>query len=158
MIYGTIQRAGRWTPALRRRFAVAAGLGARLEFIVVLACVSPCGYKPSVAKEASRQGAFFWRKHEWRRVKTMQEALRIAAEARKTPPENTARRGGNRVRLALSKNKSPVGETPTRPDRGKPRPKAQSPQSGKPPLQPSRENPDYLYISGRGHLNRCKQA
>jgi hypothetical protein len=26
--------------------------------------------------------------HEWRRVKTMQEALRIAAEARKTPPEN----------------------------------------------------------------------
>jgi hypothetical protein len=41
--------------------------------------------------------------HEWRRVKTVQEALRIAAEARKTPPENAARRGGDRIRLALVK-------------------------------------------------------
>jgi hypothetical protein len=39
--------------------------------------------------------------HDWRRVKTVQEAIRIAAEARKTPPENSARRGGNRVRLTL---------------------------------------------------------
>jgi len=35
--------------------------------------------------------------------KTMEEASVIAAVARKTPPENIARRGGNRVRLALVK-------------------------------------------------------
>jgi hypothetical protein len=49
------------------------------------------------------EGALSDGTHEWRRPKTMEEALRIAAEARKTPPENTARRGGNRIRLALVK-------------------------------------------------------
>jgi hypothetical protein len=39
--------------------------------------------------------------HEWRRVKTMDEALSIVTDARKTPPENSARRGGNRVHLTL---------------------------------------------------------
>jgi hypothetical protein len=37
---------------------------------------------------------------EWKRVKTIEDALTIQAEARKTPPENSVRRGGNRVRRA----------------------------------------------------------
>jgi hypothetical protein len=38
---------------------------------------------------------------EWKRVKTIEEALAIQAEARKTPPQNRARRSGNRVHIAL---------------------------------------------------------
>jgi hypothetical protein len=42
--------------------------------------------------------------HEWRRIKTMEEAEAIQKEARKTPRANTVRRGGKRV----PKNKIPV--------------------------------------------------
>jgi hypothetical protein len=36
--------------------------------------------------------------HEWRRIKTMEEAKRVASKARATPPENRRQRGGKRVR------------------------------------------------------------
>ena len=39
--------------------------------------------------------------HEWRRITTMTEARNIAVAARETPPENSARRGGKRVRRGL---------------------------------------------------------
>lgn len=35
---------------------------------------------------------------EWRRIKTMEEAKRIASEARAAPSENSRQRGGKRVR------------------------------------------------------------
>lgn len=36
--------------------------------------------------------------HEWKRIKTMEEAKRTASEARATPSENSRQRGGKRVR------------------------------------------------------------
>jgi len=49
--------------------------------------------------------------HEWRRIKTTEEADQIAATARQTPLENSRRRGGKRVSRSpghSSKNKCPV--------------------------------------------------
>jgi hypothetical protein len=37
---------------------------------------------------------------EWKRIKTMEQATAAQKNARQTPPENRARRGGNRVRRA----------------------------------------------------------
>jgi hypothetical protein len=58
-------------------------------------------YRPSV--DAPEDGS-----HEWRRVKTIEDALRIQKPARATPPQNSVRQGGNRVR----KIKTPVGVSP----------------------------------------------
>ena len=69
-------------------------------------CAGNAGYRrPSHYRLTFRasEGILSDGSHEWRRIKTMEEASVIAAIARKTPPENTARRGGNRVRLTLVK-------------------------------------------------------
>ena len=61
----------------------------------------------------AREGASGDGSHEWRRIESIEEAHRIAEAARKTPPENSRRRGGKRVTLsrkAESKNKNPVAE------------------------------------------------
>jgi hypothetical protein len=79
--------------------------------IVERGCAGNAGYgKPNVfrltyrpAVEAPEDGS-----HEWRRIKTMEDALRIQRAARATAPQNSVRRGGNRVH----KIKIPVGVSP----------------------------------------------
>jgi hypothetical protein len=64
-------------------------------------CAGNAGHgKPNLFRLTYRpsEGAPSDGTHEWRRVKTMDEARRIATSARRTPPENSLRRGGKRVR------------------------------------------------------------
>jgi hypothetical protein len=79
--------------------------------IVERGCAGNAGYgKPNIFRLTYRPsvGAPEDGSHEWRRVKTIEDALRIQKAARATPPQNSVRRGGNRVR----KNKTPVGVSP----------------------------------------------
>jgi hypothetical protein len=79
--------------------------------IVERGCAGNAGYgKPNVFRLTYRPavGAPEDGSHEWRRVKTMEDALRIQKAARTTPPQNSVRRGGSRVR----KIKTPVGVSP----------------------------------------------
>jgi hypothetical protein len=98
-----------------RRKSIAAALREleALGFIQIVerGCAGNAGYgKPNVFRLTYRpsDGAPEDGSHEWRRVKTMEDALRIQRAARATPPQNSVRRGGNRVR----KTKLPVGVSP----------------------------------------------
>ena len=98
-----------------RRKAIAPALREleALGFIEIVehGCAGNAGYgKPNVFRLTYRPavGAPEDGSHEWRRVKTMEDALRIQKAARATPPQNSIQRGGSRVR----KNKTPVGVSP----------------------------------------------
>jgi hypothetical protein len=84
-----------------------------LGFIEVVehGCAGNAGYgKPNVFRLTylPSVGAPEDGSHEWRRIKTMEDALRIQKDARATPPQNSVRRGGSRVR----KIKTPVVLSP----------------------------------------------
>ena len=55
--------------------------------------------------------------HDWRKVKTMQDAKRIARDARKARPEKQKASGGKRIvsvgRTHTENDQRPVGKTPT---------------------------------------------
>jgi hypothetical protein len=98
-----------------RRKSIAAALREleALGFIQIVerGCAGNAGYgKPNVYRLTYRPsvGAPDDGSHEWRRIKTMEDALRIQKAARATPPQNSVRRGGNRVR----KTKIPVVVSP----------------------------------------------
>jgi hypothetical protein len=79
--------------------------------IVERGCAGNAGYgKPNVFRLTYRPavGAPEDGSHEWRRIKTMEDALRIQKSARATPLQNRMRRGGNRVH----KIKTPVVVSP----------------------------------------------
>jgi hypothetical protein len=79
--------------------------------IVEHGCAGNAGYgKPNVFRLTYRPsvGAPEDGSHEWRRIKTMEDASRIQGAARATPPQNKVRQGGNRV----CKIKTPVGVSP----------------------------------------------
>ena len=89
-----------------RRKSIAAALREleALGFIEIVehGCAGNAGYgKPNVFRLTYRpsDGAPEDGSHEWRRVKTMEDALRIQKAARAPPPQNRAQRGGNRVPL-----------------------------------------------------------
>jgi hypothetical protein len=98
-----------------RRKSIAAALREveALGFIEIVehGCAGNAGYgKPNIYRMTYRPsvGAPEDGSHEWRRIKTMEDALRIQKAARATPPQNKVRRGGNRV----CKIKTPVGVSP----------------------------------------------
>lgn len=83
--------------------------------------------------------------HEWRRFKTIEDAERAKEEARETPPQNSANRGGRRVR----KQKPTPGFQQNSPPEtlGGPPPETMGEKPGNPSKCPIPETMGTIYIS-----------
>jgi hypothetical protein len=85
--------------------------------------------------------------NDWRKIKTIEEAERIAHAARQTKDQRAVAYGKRSAR-ARTKTKTSWGK-PNRNRLGKPQPKTAKHRLGKPQLHPSRETPT-TSISGAG--------
>jgi hypothetical protein len=87
--------------------------------------------------------------HDWRKIKTLEEAKQIARAARMAKDPSAVRRGKQTARRPTKKQKADPGfrVVPTPGNRGR---KCQNPDPGNRGYRVNTESGDTLYISGRG--------